>query len=144
MQTMTSHPLTFGNKTHTCPFFNMEKNTPSFTFQKYSYPQYFLPPTSYWCLWHESSFTHCNFQIQILYLHKVPLHSFIALVQCIFSFLKSNHTISQSFIYMRLIHCKIKVHIHEFYKCDENYYQNCKIHWLECIHVFDFFCILES
>jgi hypothetical protein len=40
MQTMTSHPLTFGNKAHTYPFFSMKKNTPSFTLKKYSYRQH--------------------------------------------------------------------------------------------------------
>ncbi len=40
-------------------------------------------------------------------------------IQWIFKFLSMIHPISQSFKHIRLTHCKIKVHIHEFYKCDK-------------------------
>jgi Cu/Zn superoxide dismutase len=40
---------------------------------------------------------------------------------------------------MRLIHCKIKIHIHEFYKCDKNNCQNAKGHYLLGRHDFDVF-----
>jgi hypothetical protein len=44
---------------------------------------------------------------------------------------------SQSFKHIRLTHCKIKVHIHEFCMCDKKCEQNSKVHYLLAIHDFD-------
>jgi hypothetical protein len=63
-------------------------------------------------------------------------------IQWIFSFLNVIYPISQSFKHIKLIHYKIKVHIHEFCKCDKKSGQNSKVHYLLDIHDFDLILIM--
>jgi hypothetical protein len=60
-------------------------------------------------------------------------------------FLNMIHPISQSFKHIKLTHCKIKVNIHDFCKCDKKCGENSKVRYLLAIHDFDLiFSLLEG
>jgi hypothetical protein len=70
-------------------------------------------------------------------IHNIINENHIPFIQWIFSSLNIIHPISQNFKHTRLTPCKIKVHIHEFCRCDKKCGQNSKVYYLLAIHDFD-------